>query len=651
MIAAFSPGSDFKRYYRGRMPRLALAVVILMPLLYGALYLWAFWNPFGNVDKIPVAIINLDQGATVEGAPLNAGDSVVQGLIDSKQLDLTETSEQDGVDGLAHGKYYFTITVPADFSEAVASVTTNESRSAELEFTYNDSNNYLSTIIGQDAAEEVIVMVNQQVSAQMFDQALAAVRAEIPTLKEAVSSVEELNSGMQTANSGAKEIADNLVTAKDGSATLAGAIDTLDEAVQGAVTRVDSAIAASGITGAELRELSADVVTSTDTIATALNEAAAAQARADSELTTLMTELAASDNPVEQAIAARLESVHTHIEDSRLTEEFVTVFDALHADMDLLAGEFNDPESRVNVIMTAIEDGAVQRDLATASSDAEQLRSGADQLDTGLGELSAGATQLSSGTNQLAAGTIELADAADTALNLFPDWDEDQQSNFVQALAEPVKLTETTNNAAKTFGYGFAPFFLGLALFVGGIIAWMLFTPLQARPLAQGLGSFRVILASYVPTVFVGFLQATILYLVIYFGIGLHPEHTWGTYGFLLLMVMMFMAMIQMFNAVFGPAVGRVFTLAFLMVQLTSAGGIYPVPTTTNVFQYINVVDPMTYTNTGLRQLILGGIDDRLLTAIIVIVSLTVAFIAISTWAARRNRQYNMDRLYPPVEV
>ena len=32
MLAAFSPGSDFKRYYRGRMPRLALIVIILMPL-------------------------------------------------------------------------------------------------------------------------------------------------------------------------------------------------------------------------------------------------------------------------------------------------------------------------------------------------------------------------------------------------------------------------------------------------------------------------------------------------------------------------------------------------------------------------------------------------------------------------------------------
>ena len=30
---------------------------------------------------------------------------------------------------------------------------------------------------------------------------------------------------------------------------------------------------------------------------------------------------------------------------------------------------------------------------------------------------------------------------------------------------------------------------------------------------------------------------------------------------------------------------------------------------------------------------------------------LSIAFLAVSTWAAHRNRQYNMDRLYPPVVV
>ena len=213
-------------------------------------------------------------------------------------------------------------------------------------------------------------------------------------------------------------------------------------------------------------------------------------------------------------------------------------------------------------------------------------------------------------------------------------------------------LTENTLNLAKTFGTGFSPFFFGLALFVGSIIAWMLFKPLQARPIAQGLNSFRVVLASFAPTFLIGLLQASILYLVVVFAIGLRPTHPWAMFGFMLLMVAMFLAMIQMFNAVFDLAVGRVVTLAFLMVMLTSAGGIYPVPTTTKPFQYIHWVDPMTYTVTGLRQLsVAGRVDNQFWGSLAVILLLTAVFLAVSTWAAHRNRQYNMDRLYLPVEV
>ncbi len=81
--------------------------------------------------------------------------------------------------------------------------------------------------------------------------------------------------------------------------------------------------------------------------------------------------------------------------------------------------------------------------------------------------------------------------------------------------------------------------------------------------------------------------------------------------------------MIQAFNAVFGVAVGRVVTLAFLMLQLVSAGGIYPVETTAKPFQVIHPFDPMTYAVNGLRQLTVGGIDSRLWIAIVVLAALT----------------------------
>ena len=40
MLAGMSLGTDLKRYSRGLMPRIALITIIVMPLLYGAMYLW-----------------------------------------------------------------------------------------------------------------------------------------------------------------------------------------------------------------------------------------------------------------------------------------------------------------------------------------------------------------------------------------------------------------------------------------------------------------------------------------------------------------------------------------------------------------------------------------------------------------------------------
>lgn len=648
MIAAFSPGSDFKRYYRGRMPRLAVAVIILMPLLYGALYLWAFWNPFGNVNNLPVAIVNLDEGADAMGESLDAGTQVAQGIVASGQLETHVVDEAEGVAGLEHGRYAFTITIPEDFSEAIVSAASGDPRQAELIFTYNDANNYLSTVIGQDAAAEVINDVTAQVSEQVLLAAVTGIKGELPALRQAAAGIEELNAGVDELSVGADELAAGLVTATSGAGTLSAALDELVGAVDGAVGEVQRAITANGLTTGELQQSASSIRTGTDALDNALGGIAEANTRAQGDLQVVIDEVRAGGD---EALAARLESVQTPVAQSAVGQEVSTVFDRLRSDVDTLASEFDNPDSRVNVILRAVESGGINNTLNEVTTKANELRSGADQLASGLVQLSDGANEISGNMPALAAGTGELANGVESGMKLIPSWNGSEQASFITTLADPVVMKQITHNEAKTFAYGFAPFFFGLALFVGGIIAWMLFTPLQARPLAQGLGSFRTVLASYAPTLAIGFLQATILFLVVRFALGMEYANPWGTFGFMLLMVAMFMAMIQMFNAVLGPAVGRVLTLAFLMVQLTSAGGVYPVAVTTLPFQYIHWIDPMTATVTGLRFMILGGADYRLWVAIGTIALLTAVFLAISTWAARRNRQYNMDRLYPPVEV
>jgi len=190
-----------------------------------------------------------------------------------------------------------------------------------------------------------------------------------------------------------------------------------------------------------------------------------------------------------------------------------------------------------------------------------------------------------------------------------------------------------------------------LALFIGALIVWMVLKPLQARPIVSGLSGLRVALASYWPGLLIVVAQVAAMYVVVHFGVGLNAKYPLATVAFLTLVSAAFLAMIQAFNAVFGVAVGRVVTLAFLMFQLVSAGGIYPVETTAKPFQWIHPFDPMTYAVNGLRQLTVGGIDARLWIATAVLAGILAGSLALSSWSARRNRQYTMERLYPPIEV
>ncbi len=124
--------------------------------------------------------------------------------------------------------------------------------------------------------------------------------------------------------------------------------------------------------------------------------------------------------------------------------------------------------------------------------------------------------------------------------------------------------------------------------------------------------------------------------------------------AFMVLISCAFVAATQAINALVGPAVGgRVLIMALLMLQLVSAGGMYPVETTSRPFQVFHNYDPMTYGGVnGLRQLILGGIDHRLWQAVIALLIIWAggAFV-ISSLSARRNRMWNMTRLMPAIKM
>ena len=421
MLAAFSPGSDFKRYYRGRMPRLALIVIILMPLMYGALYLWAFWNPFDAVNKMPVALVNSDRGATVAGKQLNAGQQVVKGLVDSHQLDLHLVSESDASKGVNDGKYYFSITLPEDFSAAIASPASGDAHAAQLIFTYNDATNYLATVMGQDAAEQVVNQVGAQVGAQTFDIVITEVTKLLPKLNEVKSGVDQLNTGMQQANTGAHELSTNLVTAKDGAAQLAGALGKLDSAVDAATDPLLAALNGSGgMSPVEVASVANRLATNTSTVSQQINGVANSQSQAYQAVTSAMTQLRHSADPAIRSLAESLVPVQSFLGTQGLGPEAKNGLTQVQDDATMLSGALGDPSSPLRTVMTLLASGGLRNDIETVRSAAGELNSGAGQLSTGLVELSNGANTLAAGTTELAGGTKQLAAGVNEAADAVP---------------------------------------------------------------------------------------------------------------------------------------------------------------------------------------------------------------------------------------
>ena len=106
---------EFRRF-KG-VPRLALIFVLLLPLLYGVIYLGANWNLYDNIDEIKVAVVNNDKPTKFEGMEIDGGGQFVEALRDRPVFDWQFLdSEEEAREGLAEGEYYMVITVPVSYT-------------------------------------------------------------------------------------------------------------------------------------------------------------------------------------------------------------------------------------------------------------------------------------------------------------------------------------------------------------------------------------------------------------------------------------------------------------------------------------------------------------------------------------------------------
>ena len=68
-----------------------LVAIIIIPIMYSFFYLKAFWDPYGNLKDMKVAIVNLDEGENNE----NLGNDLVNNLKEKDVMTFTELKDRD----------------------------------------------------------------------------------------------------------------------------------------------------------------------------------------------------------------------------------------------------------------------------------------------------------------------------------------------------------------------------------------------------------------------------------------------------------------------------------------------------------------------------------------------------------------------------
>ncbi|KQV76852.1 hypothetical protein ASC61_18630 [Aeromicrobium sp. Root344] len=644
------PWFELARFRRSKLTRAAVIAVMMVPLFYGALYVWANINPTGHLDHVRAAVVNEDKVVEITGRdgkkqPVAVGRQLAGNLVsndDKDNYDWVLTDAKDAQRGLANGHYKAVLTIPATLSKAATSTSGDpaEAVQGKLDLRTNDAVNYINGTIAQTILRAAKGALNAQVTETYLDNVYLSFSDIKMALSDAADGAGKLSDGAGKLATGASDLADGNRQLADGARQLdsgarqlSGGLSQLDARTSGlpGQTRqlADGAQQVSGGV-AQINTLvqgfASQVKGSTDQLVSTLRNAAA-QCRAAAE----------PDPP----LCAQLDAAADRAGD-------------LASQADGYAGQTQklaDGAAQVAAGNAKLANAVPQlvEAIGKASGGAKQLTTGTSQLSDGASDAAKGADQLSGGADQLSAGALKLVNGLDDGSKQVPDYDKSEREKLARTAATPITDAPERVNPVKNYGEALAPYFMALALWVGAMAIYLLLRPLSARAIASTTGSIRTALAGYVPGVVLSFVQVVLLLAVLLGVLRIDAANPALLLGVALATGAVFTAINQMFVALFGGA-GRFAALVFVCLQLTAAGGTYPIETAPPFFNVLHGLMPMTYAVHGFRAATAGG-GTGVATDFVVLALITVLALSVTVLAARRRQTVTMTRLHPTLQV
>ena len=373
--------AEWKKILQTRKMIVPMIAILFIPVLYAGMFLWAFWDPYANMEDLPVAIVNLDEGAENDGEQLALGEELSNTLTDGQQFKFTQVSKDKAEKGLLNQDYYVVIEIPENFSQHATTLLDDNPEKLTIVYKPNEGFNFLSGQIGETAMDRIKAEVNEKVTATYAEQLFDSIAEMGDGFGEAADGAGKLKEGTSKLATGADELKGYLETLAGSTVTLA---DGTNELAMGAQK------AASGA-----RDLN-NGLTDLSTGATELSAGAQKASTGAGEL----------KNGVAQYTGGVKKLADSYGQIGVKEQEFNTAVSTLNEKSNQLNGATGQLVTGAQNLKTGLDGLSAQLAPILASLPPEQQQA----LQGALGQLTKGSTELSTGLNSLSAGTGALSE-------------------------------------------------------------------------------------------------------------------------------------------------------------------------------------------------------------------------------------------------
>lgn len=612
-----------------------IIAVLLVPFMYSFFYLKAYWNPYGkgNIDNLPVAVVNKDSG--------DKGKELIDNIKESKKLKLSIVSNDEATDGLNDGKYYAIISIPKDFTSSMNSASSTNKRHATITYSPNQKSNYLSSQIINTVVLTVEKNLDNTVNSKIVEDLsdkLKAVPTQLNTISTGFGKLSEgtsqIENGASELKSGSEQLKNGINEAYNGSKTIT---DGVNASIENLKNDKSEAIDTQTLNNIKNQVTSSVNATFTDTYKNAIGVQAVETVKAQYEN---------NINLLKQGILANISAFGITDVDAYCNSSSVNPGLANYCSSYLglvsLNNQLNDSSSVIyqsiyNTAITSAQKSAVQTASNVSETVAKQVATSAKEtatnksiasltpLQEGLNNLTSGLAKLNTGSNDLYNGTVKLNEGTTTLNNSVKASKVELDNKISSTKSEmkkvdglskyskmPIKAETKEVNKVSSYGTAFSPLFISIALWVGSLMLFMvLYFDKEKRFGLLGIDSKKRVkrtLAYHGLASASGLILGILLQLLLDFSI----TNVLLYYVSIILIANCFLAIVEFLIETFGD-IGKFIALIILVLQLAAAGGTFPIETVTKGFRWLHPLLPMTYTINLLKESLVS-VENNLLT-------------------------------------